>query len=78
MVCKGEYATHVDALSKDREGELADLKQSHVEEIRLKSEEEDKRVMGIREEEKVRLEGLQKKKEEEIQRLVQTENLYLR
>ena len=68
MSREGEFATQIDTQSKERAGELAKMRESHLEEIRLKGEEEEKRVQEMRNEEQTRLEQLQREKEEEIQR----------
>ena len=62
------FTTQIAEQTKEKEGKLAEMHESHLLEMKAKADEEEQRMIEMREEERIRLEKLQKEKEDEIKR----------
>lgn len=67
---EGVFSSQFDSQTKERDGKLAELRESHLVELKQKENEEAMRMKEMQEEERARLEKLQKEKEDEIRKYV--------
>ena len=71
---EGVFASQIDAQAKEKEGiegKMAEMAESHILEMKAKADEEEQRINELKEEERLRLEKLQKEKEDEINRFME-------